>query len=75
MIEQRGWACDSLSVYERAVEAFQIANGKLSIDFSDFCVPARDDCRGRVDHHLAFRIAAEANHRFVQCESPQLRID
>ena len=55
-------AANPLSVYQGAVKALQISQGKAFTIFADFGVTSRNDRRGRIDDHLAFGIAPQAGH-------------
>ena len=58
-VEQLYCLCNALTIDERAVEAFQIDDCKLSINFANLRVAARYD-RGRgIDHDVTLRIATQ----------------
>ena len=78
LVEQINRAGDALAIDERAVEAFQIDHRKLIVGATYLCVTARDDRGGRIDYHVAFRIATQSKYIFVQFKPPgfcRLRID
>jgi hypothetical protein len=62
---------NALTVDECAVETLEIDNDKLIVRTTDFGMPARNHCRRGIDDHVAFRIAAEPKHIFVQFKAPR----
>ena len=58
-INQLFCACNALTIDEGAVEAFQIDYRKLTINFANFSVAARNYRGCGIDHDVALRIATQ----------------
>ena len=72
-VEQLRGGRDSLAINQSTVEALQIRDRKLAVDPPNFGVPARDNRRGGIDYDLAFRIATQTNHLFIEGELARSR--
>ena len=58
--EERGRSGDTLTVYERAIETFQIDDRELIDTLPDLGMMTRDDGGIRIDQNLVIRRAPEA---------------
>ena len=67
-IEQGNGFGDPLAAHQSSVEAFQIADEELIAGFFDLGMTPRDNRSRRIDHDLAFRIAAQPGDFLVQLD-------
>ena len=58
-VEQLYCLSNSLTIDERAVKAFQIDDCKLTINFANLRMAARNDRGGGIDHYVTLRIATQ----------------
>src|SRR5690242_18955215 len=71
-VEELCGSRDALTIYQRAVEALQINNFKLSLSPSTFRMTTRHHGGGSVDDYVAFGIAAKPEYLFVEIIPPHV---